>query len=262
MVKVELLVFPDHDPNKLVDESWKVSRVAREAPPFSWEEAFREAQVYIDGDTYSSGIQDKLDEEEATGQRIYPLKADMFNAFRMTPVDMVKVVIIGQDPYHGTYGYLPQATGCSFSVRKGDKIPPSLMTVYAELARSIPEFKVPNHGDLSGWAWQGVLLLNMSLTVKAHKAGSLSELWKGWVYKIIDYLLLKKPNTIFLLWGRKAQALSIMLGDTKAVVLEAPHPSPLSRAHGSDYNFVGCGHFVEVNKILKSRGEHPIDWRL
>ncbi len=185
---------------------------------------------------------------------IYPSGSEIFNAYDHTPPEKVKVVIIGQDPYHGP----GQAHGLCFSVKKGIKPPPSLVNIFKEIHTDLG-LPVPAHGDLSGWANQGVLLLNATLTVRARQAGSHQK--KGWenftdatIKKVSDF----SEGVVFLLWGRFAQAKENLIDTKKHHVLKAAHPSPFSVHNG----FFGCRHFSKTNEILKKQGKTPIDWSL
>jgi len=204
---------------------------------------------------YMQSLRNFLKQEKETGQVVYPRSADVFNAFRHTPFDIVKVVLLGQDPYHGP----GQAHGLSFSVQKGVPIPPSLRNMYKELASDIPAFKVPVHGDLSSWADQGVLLLNATLTVRAHQAGShQGKGWENFTNHVISALSAEKKGLVFLLWGKFAQNKAQLIDATKHNLLKAAHPSPLSAHNG----FLGCRHFSKTNEILLAQGQAPIDWQV
>lgn len=188
------------------------------------------------------------------GKTIYPSKKDYFNAFIQTPFEQVKVVIIGQDPYHGPN----QAHGLSFSVPKGVKIPPSLLNIYKELESSL-KLKRPSHGDLSAWAKQGVLLLNSVLTVENGQAGShRAQGWERFTDQVIHRLSAKKQKLVFLLWGNYARQKGQIIDRQKHLILEAPHPSPLSARRG----FIGCQHFQLTNDYLKKNNQTPINWHL
>ena len=183
----------------------------------------------------------------------YPPGGKIFNAFDSTPFDKVKVVILGQDPYHEP----GQAMGLCFSVPNGIQVPPSLVNIIteinADLGTQIPKTK----GDLSGWAEQGVLLLNATLTVRAHQAGSHQHRgWETFTDAAIQALSLQRSCIVFLLWGSYAIAKKTLIDTTKHHVLTAPHPSPLSAYRG----FFGCHHFSQTNNILAAQGEQPIDW--
>ncbi|EPB6465796.1 uracil-DNA glycosylase [Cronobacter dublinensis] len=191
--------------------------------------------------------------ERDAGVTIYPPQKDVFNAFRFTELGDVKVVILGQDPYHGP----GQAHGLAFSVRPGIAPPPSLVNMYKELEQSIPGFTRPAHGYLESWARQGVMLLNTVLTVQAGKAHSHANLgWETFTDKVISLINEHREGVVFLLWGSHAQKKGAIIDRDRHYVLQAPHPSPLSAHRG----FFGCGHFVKTNQHLESRGEAPIDW--
>ncbi len=185
---------------------------------------------------------------------VYPPSEDIFNAMHLTPLSKVKCVILGQDPYHEP----GQAHGLCFSVKPDIKIPPSLENIYKELHDDIG-FEIPNHGYLEEWAKQGVLLLNTVLTVQAHRA--FSHRGKGWE-QFTDAIIrtvneIDRP-VVFLLWGKPAQEKKALLNNPKHLILEAPHPSPLSAYRG----FFGCRHFSKANDFLRKNGETPIDWTL
>lgn len=193
-----------------------------------------------------------LHREKAAGVTVYPKGRDIFNAFALTPVDSVKVVIIGQDPYHGP----GQAHGLSFSVPDGIALPPSLKNIFKEIEDEFAVKMDYRSGNLSGWASQGVLLLNASLTVRAGAAASHSSIgWQRFTDAAISYLSAAKEGIVFLLWGNYARAKRDLIDTSKHYVLEAAHPSPLARGA-----FFGCGHFVRANELLVSQGKAPIDW--
>lgn len=183
---------------------------------------------------------------------VYPSMYDIFNSMKMTAFDDIKVVIIGQDPYHEE----GQAMGLSFSVPKGIEIPPSLKNIYKEIS-SETGFAMPNHGDLTGWATQGVLLLNTVLTVRKGQANShKNKGWEAFTDGIIKKISDKKQNVVFLLWGANARSKKALIDTKKHLVLETVHPSPLSAYNG----FFGSGHFVKTNEYLKANGQQTIDW--
>ncbi|ATA22935.1 uracil-DNA glycosylase [Brenneria goodwinii] len=191
--------------------------------------------------------------ERAAGKTIYPPQKDVFNAFRFTELHQVKVVILGQDPYHGPN----QAHGLSFSVRPGVPAPPSLVNIYKELANDIPDFEIPQHGFLQSWAEQGVLLLNTVLTVEAGKAHSHANLgWETFTDRVISALNESREGLVFLLWGSHAQKKGSIIDRQRHHILRAPHPSPLSAHRG----FLGCRHFSQANQLLEKQGIAPIDW--
>jgi uracil-DNA glycosylase len=190
----------------------------------------------------------------AAGARIHPAARDIFAAFDATPFDAVKVVILGQDPYHGP----GQAHGLSFSVQPGTAIPPSLDNMFKELQRDlgIPR---PGNGCLLPWAKQGVLLLNSVLTVEEGRAGAhAGKGWEGFTDHVVEALAREREDLVFLLWGSYAQKKGAVIDPRRHKVLKAPHPSPLSAHRG----FMGCGHFSAANDYLARRGERPIDWAL
>lgn len=186
---------------------------------------------------------------------VYPPADDIFNAFHFTPLSKVKVVILGQDPYHDEN----QAHGLSFSVPLDQKkIPPSLKNIYKELREDLG-CEIPNHGYLKKWADQGVLLLNTVLTVQAHKPGShQGKGWEQFTDAVITALNEKERPIVFLLWGRHAQAKEEMLTNPKHLVLKSAHPSPFSANKG----FFGCQHFSKTNSFLEANGLEPIDWQI
>ncbi|AEF55787.1 uracil-DNA glycosylase [Marinomonas posidonica] len=185
---------------------------------------------------------------------VYPEESLYLAALNQTSFEKVKVVILGQDPYHGE----GQAHGLSFSVKPGTKIPPSLVNMYKELQQDVG-IKPANHGYLKAWAEQGVLLLNSVLTVEAGKAGShQNKGWETFTDKIIALLNEQKQGVVFLLWGSYAQQKGRFIDRQTHCVLEAVHPSPLSAYRG----FFGCGHFSKTNEYLRQQGKHPIEWAL
>lgn len=195
-----------------------------------------------------------LRQRKAQGLRIYPPGAQIFSAFDATPFDAVKVVILGQDPYHGA----GQAHGLCFSVRPGVAVPPSLDNIFKEIHRDLGIAR-PDHGCLTPWAERGVLLLNAVLTVEDGRAGAhQGKGWEGFTDHVVDVLNREKEGLVFLLWGSYAQAKGKMIDTGRHRVLKAPHPSPLSAHRG----FMGCGHFSATNEYLVRKGQTPIDWSL
>ncbi|MEZ4772981.1 MAG: uracil-DNA glycosylase [Bacteroidia bacterium] len=192
--------------------------------------------------------------EKNAGQLIFPPGKDIFNAFNKTPFEKVKVVILGQDPYHGP----GQAHGLSFSVPPGIAPPPSLKNIYKELQSDVG-ISIPSHGNLEPWAEQGVLLLNSILTVRAHQAGShQGKGWEKFTTASIKALNDHRDGLIFLLWGRYAQEKGSTIDLTRHYVLKSVHPSPLSAHNG----FLGCKHFSQTNAILEKKGLTPINWQV
>lgn len=201
-----------------------------------------------------SRLQDFLTAQDVAKKRIFPEKNCIFKALNETSFEEVKVVILGQDPYHG-FG---QAHGLAFSVPTGIKPPPSLKNIYKEIERDL---KIPasKQGDLTPWAQQGVLLLNATLTVEEAKAGSHQK--KGWeelTDSLIEALNTRRRNIVFMLWGAYAQKKGCFIDQNKHLVLQSVHPSPLSAHRG----FIGCGHFSKANEYLRKTGQTPINWSL
>jgi uracil-DNA glycosylase len=192
-------------------------------------------------------------QQRAAGVTVYPPQKDVFNAFKLTELGDIKVVILGQDPYHGPN----QAHGLAFSVLPGVAIPPSLLNMYKELEQDIEGFQRPQHGFLESWATQGVMLLNTVLTVEAGKAHSHARLgWETFTDTVIDAINTHREDVVFLLWGSHAQKKGSIIDAQRHHVLKAPHPSPLSAHRG----FFGCRHFSQTNALLSQAGETPIDW--
>jgi len=195
-----------------------------------------------------------LRSELRAGKVIYPPPKRIFAALDATPFGQVKVVILGQDPYHGP----GQAHGLCFSVLPGVMVPPSLENIFAEIERDL-HIPRPDHGCLLPWARQGVLLLNAVLTVERGMAGShQGQGWEGFTDAVVDHLNRERQDLVFLLWGSYAQAKGRLIDTRRHLVLKAPHPSPLSAHRG----FLGCGHFSKTNSWLQEHGLTPIDWRL
>lgn len=194
-------------------------------------------------------------EQRAQGFTVYPPSSQVFNAFVYTPLDKLKVVIIGQDPYHEPN----QAMGLSFSVPVGTKIPPSLINIYKELQNDIANFKIPNHGNLIPWARQGVLLLNSVLTVRRGEANSHANCgWETFTDGVIKRIGENLSGVVFMLWGAPARKKARLIDGSRNLILESAHPSPLSAYRG----FFGCHHFSKANSYLISQGKKAIDWQL
>lgn len=203
---------------------------------------------------YFQNIMDFLKQERDVGKIIYPEEQNIFNAINITPFEKVKVVIIGQDPYHNP----GQAHGLSFSVQKGVRPPPSLRNIFKELATDCGITK-PIHGCLESWAKQGVLLLNAVLTVEKNKPHAHEKIgWQQFTKKIIQSLNQHPKPIVYLLWGAHAQKKQSLIDTKKHFVLTAPHPSPLSAHRG----FLGCKHFSTTNDLLEKAGRTPINWQL
>jgi uracil-DNA glycosylase len=203
---------------------------------------------------YMQQLKQFLLQEKTAGKIIYPVSKNIFNAFNSTPLGNVKVVIIGQDPYHGPN----QAHGLCFSVQKGVQTPPSLQNIFKEQQRDLG-VAIPGHGCLQSWAEQGVLLLNATLTVEQARAGShQGRGWETFTDKAIELVSRMNESVVFMLWGSYAQKKIDLIDAQKHLVLKAPHPSPLSAHRG----FIGCGHFSKSNEYLKKINKAPIDWAL
>lgn len=203
---------------------------------------------------YMHDLREFLRNEKAAGKIIYPPGTEIFNAFNATAPHEVKVVILGQDPYHGPN----QAHGLCFSVRAGVKVPPSLVNIFKEIEADLG-IAPPEHGDLTAWANQGVLLLNATLTVEQAKAGAHQNRgWETFTDAAVAYLNQRCEHIVFLLWGSYAQKKGALVDRSRHCVLAAPHPSPLSAHRG----FFGCRHFSKANQYLVRNGRLPVDWSL
>ncbi len=219
---------------QITEKAWYSRLITESKKPY-----FKDLEVFI--------------QKERLTQTIYPESKDLFNALNLTPFSEVKVVIIGQDPYHGKH----QAHGLSFSVNYGIRTPPSLMNIFKELKTDVG-FSIPNHGNLITWAQQGVLLLNATLTVRAGEPGSHQK--KGWeifTNEIIKIISDENENCVFLLWGSFARSKNELINPEKHLVLEAAHPSPLARGA-----FFGCRHFSKANDYLSAKNKSIIRWDL
>jgi uracil-DNA glycosylase len=195
-----------------------------------------------------------LVQQKQQRRMVFPPSKQIFNAFNTTPFDKVKVVILGQDPYHGP----GQAHGLCFSVAPGVPAPPSLQNIFKEIERDLG-YPVPNHGNLQRWAEQGVLLLNATLTVEQGRAGAhQNQGWEQFTDRVIQVLNEQREGLVFMLWGSYAQKKGRFVDTRKHLVLRSPHPSPLSAHRG----FIGNGHFSRANQYLEAHGRSPIDWRL
>lgn len=232
-----------------IDESWKNLLIDE----FN-NDNFQSLKAFLE--------EEKL-QEKSGGTRIFPKGQDIFNAFNYTPANKVKVVIIGQDPYHSfeviNNQELPHAHGLCFSIPKeAKKIPPSLKNIYKEINNDLG-FSIPNHGNLTSWAKQGVLMLNATLTVRAHQAGSHQKKgWENFTDAAIKKLADSKQNLVFLLWGRFAQNKQELIDSSKHLILKAAHPSPFSAHNG----FFGCKHFSKCNEYLNNNGLSEIEWQI
>jgi len=229
--------------------SYERSSGTKEEWPIFWHSLFEEAQSDLNF-AFSK-----------MGDSFYPQEHRLYRAFELCPPSLVKVVIFGQDPYHSLENGSCQASGLAFSIDKGKKIQPSLRNIYAELSRSIPDFVIPKHGDLSSWALQGVLLLNTSLTVEPSKAASHRGYWNGFIARCIEFISKKNPDCVYVLWGKDAHDLQSIIGQS-GTILKSSHPSPLSfKRGGKGYpSFYESDHFNKINEILIKTRQEPIDW--
>lgn len=222
--------------NIQIDDSWKIALADEFGKPY-----FKELRHF-------------LATEKHSGKTIYPPGSLIFNAFNSTPFNKVRVVILGQDPYHGD----GQAHGLCFSVQHGVKPPPSLVNIYKELKSDVG-FEIPAHGNLQKWTEQGVFLLNAMLTVEANQPASHQKKgWEEFTNAVIQKLSKERSGLIFLLWGNFAQQKAVLIDETKHTILKAAHPSPFSAHNG----FFGCKHFSKTKEILKAKGEKEIDWQV
>lgn len=218
--------------------------------PVSWKEALAGERE----EPYFREITEFVERERQNGKTVYPKNSEIFRALQLTPFEQVKVVILGQDPYHGPN----QAHGLCFSVRRGVPPPPSLQNIFKELNSDLG-CPMPPSGSLEKWATQGVLLLNTSLTVEAGQPMSHANLgWERFTDRIIKELNERREGIVFMLWGSHAQKKGAAIDQTRHLVLKAPHPSPLSAHRG----FLGCRHFSKANEYLVAHGDTPIAWDL
>jgi uracil-DNA glycosylase len=221
--------------------------------PVQIEESWKTALVETFEQPYFEAIRTFLLKEKNDGKVIFPPGPLIFNAFNQTPFDQVKVIILGQDPYHNP----GEAMGLSFSVPQGVRIPPSLQNIYKEINSDLG-LSMPLHGDLTHWASQGVLLLNAMLTVEAGKPGSHQNIgWQTFTDAVIRRLSDQREHLVFMLWGRFAQGKKALIDPAKHLILEAAHPSPLARDA-----FKGCRHFSLANTYLQENGKNGIDWSI
>lgn len=218
-----------------------------------WQQIIKQAS----SQDYYCQLQQVIATQRAQGINVFPNEADVFRAFEYQDLREIKVVILGQDPYHGMVGDTPQAHGLAFSVPLGIKVPPSLVNIYKELTTDISAFVTPNHGNLHAWAEQGVLLLNTVLTVQQGQAHSHAKLgWETFTDQIIAEINQHNQGCVFMLWGAHAQKKGRNIDAQKHLLLNGPHPSPLSAYRG----FFGCKHFSKANAWLKKQGKGKIIW--
>lgn len=226
-------------------EDLSVIEICRKYPPATWEEVFKQADDELE---LVSSILDNEDE-------YYPLKCNLFRAFELCPRHKVRVIIFGQDPYHQIqYNGEPRAQGLSFSVSENDTIPSSLNNIFKEILSDVNVSNI--NGDLTPWAQQGVLLLNVCLTVRPQEAGSHKKIWLGFIDKVLKDIAQVNPNCIYVLWGVWAKSIRFMIEGNPSI-LEATHPSGFSANKG----FYGCKHFSKINEILLELGKEEINWQ-
>lgn len=248
-----------------VDQSWSIKRIIDEQCPVTWEGLFADARFDI------ARISNVLLEQDEIGQAYYPLKSDMFNPWRFTPLVKpdgsanVKLVIIGQDPYFNTYvdmfgNIRPQAMGLSFSVNPDCPIPPSLSNMFKELERTIPGYVRPTHGSLVKWAQQGVLMLNIALTVKPGQPGQMLKLSDGLITKTFRAIDAVNPRCVYILMGNEAKAAAQHIGRFSERI-ESPHPASRPPAKGMSSPFIGSDVFRRANAKLVEQGHTPVDWQ-
>ncbi|XP_029295177.1 uracil-DNA glycosylase isoform X2 [Cottoperca gobio] len=229
----------------------QLDTIARTFPGFG--ESWREGLSEEFGKPYSKKLMDFVSEERKRFT-VYPPAEDVFTWTQMCDIQDVKVVILGQDPYHGPN----QAHGLCFSVKRSVRPPPSLENMYKELVSDIEGFQHPGHGDLTGWSKQGVLLLNAVLTVRAHQANShKGKGWETFTDAVVQWLSDNLEGLVFMLWGSYAQKKGAAINRKRHHVLQAVHPSPLSAHKG----FFGCKHFSKANELLKKSGKSPVNWK-
>jgi len=254
-----LRFFPESGPYFTMDRRDKANRLFL-CYDASMEQKIKIEQSWLEelkeefSKEYMMELKQFLLQEKQKGKEIYPSGDSIFQALNSTPLDKVKVVILGQDPYHGP----GQAHGLCFSVQPGVPVPPSLKNIYKEMEADLG-IKPPEHGHLIHWAKQGVLLLNAVLTVEKHRAAShRNRGWERFTDRVIEVINEKREAVVFLLWGSYAQKKGAVIDRQKHLVLTAPHPSPLSAHRG----FLGCRHFSQGNKYLQEHGYAPVDWTL
>lgn len=218
-----------------------------------WQQIIKQEQTK----DYYCQLHAEITKQRSQGIAIFPEQDAVFRAFEFIDLPDIKVIVLGQDPYHGISGDTAQAHGLAFSVQKGVKVPPSLVNIYKELATDIDDFVIPAHGNLTPWAEQGVLLLNTVLTVQQGQAHSHAKLgWETFTDKIIEHVNQHNNGCVFMLWGAHAHKKGRNIDASKHLILNGPHPSPLSAYRG----FFGCQHFSKANTWLAKKGKTAINW--
>lgn len=237
-----------------INNTWTIEQLSQDYVPISWKPVFEAAQPEL------KHISKKLDKDKCYGDYL-PRKEHLFNAFFQCPMDSVKVVILSREPYNTLTNYngctVPKDIGLAFSVRRTDVLTKPLLNIYKELKDEYHDFITPNHGDLTKWCQQGVLLLNVSLTTSINKSHTYSEIWHGFLSKVWDHLVKVNPNTIVVMWG-KSQCIASMLPNS-FIQLSAGDPMVQREMPGS---FMGCNHFKLINEHLVKLGKTQIDWQI
>lgn len=258
---LDLLKLLVHQPIKFLplyanDQGLNLYEMIMKRHPLSWSNFFMGAEREV-----RHACQMVSNETTSTGKSILPFAPNVLRAFYLTPLFMLKVVILGQDPYPGfTKQRQPKAIGVSFaSDRYSGEIPDSLKTIYGELERTVENWKNPGHPDITGWGKQGVLLINTALTVEANKAGSHTGYWKPFTEKLMDYINEQCRDVVFMLWGKHAQKAAETIFSSRHLKLDAYHPSSMN-AGREEFQFKGCDHFNMCNFHLADKGIRPINW--
>ena len=237
---------------KNIDHTWSTTKIIQDQCPRGWENLFSKVLNQL------PSIDQELEKYRRKGLLIFPYRQEIFKVYDVCRPENIKVVILGQDPYHSLDNGKPRANGIAFSTRRGNPIPPSLRNIYKEISHCIPNFNFPTHGDLTKWVSQGVFLINSCLTVSKGEPGGHGDLWANVIKETLLEITIKNPNVIFILWGNKAQTLYRRTIKKLFTTFESAHPSPMSASRG----FYGCQHFLLVNKRLKELGLTEIDWNV
>jgi uracil-DNA glycosylase len=233
-------------------KNWSIETIAKECTPWSWDRVFNDAK---------DELKDISEMIENRKTQLCPQKQNIFNAFHMTPLHKIKVVILSDSPYCeiNEFTGLPRDIGLAYSQSRQDLPSQAIKNIFTELKNEYPEYQVPNHGNLVEWASRGVLLLNACLTTDINVRSAHMRLWMGFIHYVINALMVRHPNMIYLFWGNKCDDIKTMLNN-KCVILEAGNPHSKYQSKDPRFAFLGCGHFRKVNDILKQRGEKEIDW--
>jgi uracil-DNA glycosylase len=238
-----------------IPDSWTIWDMATKRPPPGWLDLFKRCQEIL------KEIDEDHHDEDGQMIEFRPEVSLVFRAFEMTPLELIRIIIIGQDPYYDVSRKTgrSKACGAAFSLNPDEplSIAPSLANIFKELKKEYPKYKIPKHGDLSYWMNQGVLLLNKDLTVKPGKAGTLEGYWRPFLNEIVKAIRKARPKAVWMLWGKNAQELESVIQSEK-YVLKSPHPSPMS----ADRGFFGNNHFKEANRLLLESKQEEIDWQI